>query len=160
LVFAFLLSFCVIFITWVNHHATLKLIHGSSASFIYANGFVLLTVVVIPFPTALLGEFLLTDQAAPGVVLYNAVLVLQAIAWILLTGTIQRRGLVTDARAAATIGENHRNGYLALALYSVLAIAAWWLPLTVALVTMATWIFWLVLGIRMKQHVRDVPANL
>jgi uncharacterized membrane protein len=52
-VFAFVLSFGVILITWVNHHATLKLVHDSSASFIYANGFLLLTVVFIPFPTAL-----------------------------------------------------------------------------------------------------------
>jgi len=55
-IFAFLLSFIVIFITWVNHHASLKLVARTSPSFIYANGLLLLTVVFIPFPTALLGE--------------------------------------------------------------------------------------------------------
>ena len=35
-VFAFLLSFIIIFISWVNHHGTLKLIHKSSPGFIYA----------------------------------------------------------------------------------------------------------------------------
>src|SRR5436190_17451538 len=50
-VFAFVLSFGIIFITWVNHHGAMKLVHRSSASFIYANGFLLLTVVFTPFPT-------------------------------------------------------------------------------------------------------------
>src|SRR3954467_12717799 len=50
---AFLLSFVVVFIAWVNHHAALKLVNKSSAAFIYANGLLLLTVVFIPFPTAL-----------------------------------------------------------------------------------------------------------
>src|SRR5262245_56351642 len=85
--FSFVLSFTVILITWVNHHNNLKLINKSSASFIYANGFLLLIVVFIPFPTSLLGEYLLTDHAAPAVVLYDFVLALQSIGWILMTGT-------------------------------------------------------------------------
>src|SRR5215472_15241381 len=80
-IFVFLLSFTIIFITWVNHHAVLKLIHKSSPRFIYANGLLLLTVVVVPFPTSLLGEFILTDHAAPAVILYSSVFALQAIAW-------------------------------------------------------------------------------
>src|SRR5262245_33076896 len=75
--FAFLLSFLIILITWVNHHHSLKLVHKSSGSFIYANGFLLLTVVFVPFPTSLVGEYLVTDHAAPAVILYNAVLSLQ-----------------------------------------------------------------------------------
>src|SRR6476660_7770586 len=47
-IFAFLLSFTLIFITWANHHATLKLVNKSSSSFVYANGLLLLTVVFIP----------------------------------------------------------------------------------------------------------------
>src|SRR5947208_14108050 len=49
-VFAFVLSFGVILITWFNHHASLRLVNGSSGSFIFANGFLLLTVVFLPFP--------------------------------------------------------------------------------------------------------------
>src|SRR5262245_27941869 len=60
IIFAFLLSFMIIIITWFSHHAILKLVNKSSAPFIYANGFLLLTVVIIPFPTSLLGEFILS----------------------------------------------------------------------------------------------------
>src|SRR6185295_4961514 len=72
-VFAFLLSFGIILISWVNHHGALKGTARTSAAFIYANGFLLLTIVFIPFPTKLLGEFLWTDHAAPAVVLYTGV---------------------------------------------------------------------------------------
>jgi len=148
--FAFVLSFGVILITWVNHHATLKLVKKSSVSFIYANGFLLLTVVLIPFPTGLLGEFLLTDHAGPAVVLYDGVLAAVAIGWILLTGTALENHLARDESAALTLTENRRHGYFAFALYSIFAITALWFPMAMAIVTTASWIFWLVLGIRMK----------
>ena len=46
-VFAFLLSFMIIFISWVNHHNTFKLIHKSSYGFIYANGFMFCSCVQV-----------------------------------------------------------------------------------------------------------------
>ena len=76
---AFVLSFTVILITWVNHHAHMKLVGKPTASFIYANGVLLLFVVFFPFPTSLLGEFIFTDHSAPAVVLYNATLGMQSL---------------------------------------------------------------------------------
>jgi len=149
-VYAFLLSFAIILITWVNHHGTLKLVRKSSASFVYANGFLLLTVVFIPFPTSLLGEFLLTDHAAPAVVLYDSVLAVQAIGWILTTGAALKNHLVVDEHSMSLIRRNKRSGQFAFGLYALLAVTALWFPVTVAIVTTMTWIFWLVLGIALK----------
>jgi len=149
-VFAFLLSFGIILITWVNHHATLKLVNRSTGSFIYANGFLLLTVVFIPFPTSLVGEFLLTDHAAPAVVLYNAVIAAQALGWILLSQTALSNQLTKNESSASPMRESRRNGYFALALYSLFSVAAFWFPVAIATLTTLSWIFWLVLGIRMK----------
>jgi uncharacterized membrane protein len=150
-VLAFLLSFGIILITWVNHHGAMSLAHRSSPSFIYANGFLLLTVVLIPFPTALLGRFLLTDHAAPAVVVYDGVLAIQAIGWVLVTGAALKDDLLIDACATATARQNQRNGYFASAFYSLLAILALWFPLPVTLVTLLSWILWLIIGVRMKQ---------
>jgi uncharacterized membrane protein len=154
-VFAFVLSFGIILITWVNHHATLELINRSSASFIYANGFLLLTVVFVPFPTGLLGAFLLTDHAAPAVVLYNATLAAQAIGWILLTSAALNDQLTMDDRSTSTMRESRRNGYFAFALYSIFSIAAVWFPIAIAVAATLSWIFWLALGIRWKKSVSD-----
>lgn len=142
--FAFVLSFGIILITWVNHRHTLKLVGAASGAFIYANGFLLLTVVSLPFPTALLGTFLLSDHAAPAVVLYDGVLVGQALAWILLTGSALRGHLAVDDHAAAILRTNNRHAYGALAFYLLLAVAAFWVPIAIAAVTTVSWVFWLV----------------
>ena len=110
-VYAFVLSFGIILITWVNHRGTLRLVHKSSGSFIYANGFLLLTVVFIPFPTALLGAFIWTDHAAPAVVLYDAVLAVQAIGWLLVSRAALRNHLLNDERSTSTMREHRRKAY-------------------------------------------------
>jgi uncharacterized membrane protein len=147
-ILAFVVSFAIILITWVNHHAALRLVNKSSVSFIYANGFLLLTVVFLPFPTALVGEYLLTDHAAPAVVLYNSVTAVQAIAWILVSGAALRNGLTRDEKSAVVMRENRRNGYLALVVYALLALLAFWFPLFMAIVTTMLWAYWLVSGLR------------
>ena len=152
-ILAFLLSFIVIFITWVNHHATLKLVHGSSSSFLYANGFLLLTVAVIPFPTALLGESLFTDHAAPAVVLYSAVNGLQALAWIFLTrAALGPKPLTKNEKSTLAMRINLRNGYFALAAYTILTILAFWFPLIIAFLISLIWVFWLIHGINIKNE--------
>jgi len=152
-ILAFLLSFVIIFITWVNHHAALKLVYKSSPSFLYANGFLLLTVAVIPFPTALLGESLFTDHAAPAVVLYSAVNGFQAIAWIFLTrAALGPDPLTKNEKSTLAMRANLRNGYFALAAYTILTILAFRFPLIVALLISFIWIFWLIHGINMKSE--------
>ena len=145
-IFAFVLSFAVILITWVNHHRFFKQVNKSSPSFFYANGLLLLTVVFMPFPTAMLGEYLMTDHAAPAVVTYNAVTVVQAIAWILVARSA--RGLTKDEKAAALIRDGNRNGYMAVVVYSLLALLAFWFPLTIAIVTTVLWAYWLVFSLQ------------
>jgi uncharacterized membrane protein len=145
-IFAFVLSFLVILISWVNHHSGLKLIKRSCPSFIYANGLLLLSVVFVPFPTSLVGEYLLTNAAAPAVALYDGVLAFQGLAWALLGDSAIRNQLTKSEKAAAHIRVNRRNAYFALAGYSLLGILALWFPLTIAIVTAVSWIFWLVAG--------------
>jgi len=126
-----------------------RLVDKSSASFIFANGFLLLTVVFMPFPTALVGEYLLTDHAAPAVVIYNSVTAVQAIAWILVSGAALRNQLTKDQKSIVVMQNNRRNGYFAFVVYSLLALIAFWFPLTIAIVTTMLWAYWLVLGLRM-----------
>ena len=149
-IFAFVLSFFVILITWVNHHACLKLVNKSSSAFVYSNGFLLLTVVFIPFPTSLMGEYILTDHAAPAVFLYNAIVAIQGIAWVLLSESALNDQLTKNERSTMQMRINRRNGYFAFIIYSLFAIIALWFPLTIAIITTLTWIYWLIFGINSK----------
>jgi len=151
-ILVFVLSFIIILITWVNHHAALRLVNKSSPSFIYANGFMLLTVVFIPFPTSLVGEYILTDHAAPAVILYNSTLAFQAISWILLTGSVLKDQLSKNEKSILAARQNRKFGYFAFAFYSLFAIIAIWFPLAIAIVTTLTWIFWLIWGVKIKHE--------
>jgi uncharacterized membrane protein len=147
---AFLLSFVVVFITWVNHHTTLRLVNKASSPFIYANGFFLVTVVFLPFPTSLLGNYLLTDYAAPAVALYSGVCALQSIGWFLLTrAALSPEGPLTrDEKALIAMRERHKYSYFGLALYTVLAALALLIPHPVAIAIGAVWFVWLAVGIK------------
>jgi uncharacterized membrane protein len=148
--FAFLLSFVIIFISWVNHHNALKLVARSSSAFIYANGVLLLSVVIMPFPTALLGETLLTDHAAPAVVLYAVVNGLQSLGWILMIrAALKPKSLIRNASAAAVARGNLRNASIAVIIYSICALLAIWFPLAVALLITVIWTAWLIIGINL-----------
>lgn len=149
---AFVLSFTIILITWVNHHGTLKLVNKSSPSFIFANGFVLLTVVFFPFPTSLVGEYILTDHSSPAVILYVSTTALQAIGWILLTGAALKNQLTKDEKSALTIRQGKKYGYFAFSIYSLCAVIAFWFPLTIAIITTCIWICWLILAIKFRHE--------
>ena len=151
-VFSFVLSFVIILITWVNHHGALKLITKSAPSFIYANGFLLLTVVFMPFPTSLLGEHLFTEHAAPAVILYDAVQALQALGWVFVITAALKNNLGKNDTAIKVGRQNRQFAYFAFVLYSLCAVVAIWFPVTVALFTALTWILWLVIGINMKHE--------
>lgn len=155
-VFALLLSFAVILITWINHHNTLQLVTRNSVAFMYANGLLLLGVVFIPFTTSLLGDFVLTSAASPAVALYDAVLAVQAVGWVAVTGAALRAGLANERTAAAELRRRRNQGYGAAGLYTSLAVFALWLPQAAALVTAITWVIWLVVSLRAPQLASSV----
>jgi len=151
-IYAFILSFIIILITWVNHHNSLKLANKTSATFIYANGLLLLSVVFMPFPTSLMGEYIFTDHAAPAVILYDAVIAIQAIGWILISSTALKNKLGKNEKANKEIRRGGNFGYFAFILYSLCAIIAIWFPFTIAIVTTLSWIFWLIYSIKIKHE--------
>lgn len=151
-IFAFLLSFITILITWVNHHEALKFVEKSSPPFVYANGLLLLTVVFVPFPTSMLGEFVFTDRASPAVMLYSSVFALQAFGWTLMCTTALRssRPLINTSIGKRYARQNLNRSYYAIALYSICAVLAYWFPMVIATLVALTWIIWLIVGINLK----------
>jgi uncharacterized membrane protein len=60
---AFVTSFITILANWVNHHRIFSFIQRTDHPFLYWNGLLLLFITFMPFPTALLAEYLLHSQA-------------------------------------------------------------------------------------------------
>jgi uncharacterized membrane protein len=109
-------------------------------------------VVFLPFPTSLMGEYILTDHAAPAVILFNAVLAAQSIAWLLMSAAALRGKIHKSDKSIPFIRKNGEYSVYAFILYATLAIVAGWYPLTVAIITTVTWIFWLISGITLKEE--------
>ena len=94
--FAYLVSFLVIGIIWINHHAMCALARRVDRRTLFANLFLLLTVSVIPFPTRLLATYLTArhGDAQTAAAIYAATMVVMGVAFSLLFLAFTR-----DARA-------------------------------------------------------------
>jgi uncharacterized membrane protein len=77
------LSFVTIGIYWANHNAFFKLFVRTDHYFLMMNVFFLMAIAFLPFPTAVLGEYLDNDpQRKTAVVFYSIGLLLLALTWL------------------------------------------------------------------------------
>ncbi|HBL28826.1 MAG TPA: DUF1211 domain-containing protein [Acidobacteria bacterium] len=78
---AFLTSFATILVIWVHHHWIFALIERNDQSFLYWNGLLLFLVTFVPFPTALLSEYLLHREAKIAANLYTGTILAISLAF-------------------------------------------------------------------------------
>ncbi len=147
--FGFLLSFGIIFVTWVNHHSAFKLIDKSSPQFVYANGFMMLTVAILPFTSGLMAEYLNTDFARPAINFYCFSILLHNSSWVVWGRTLFHPfSLARDAEAEKILNINIvKSARLAFILYFCIAILSFWFPITAMTIMTASWIFWVVTSV-------------
>ncbi len=81
---SYFISFFTILIMWVQHHRLFVLIKRSDLPFLYLNGFLLLIVTFVPFPTAILAEHIQHENARTAALLYTGTYVFIGIAYNLL----------------------------------------------------------------------------
>lgn len=79
--FAFVFSFGAVLVSWINHNYFFEMIHKSSRQFHYSNGFFMLCIAFLPFPTAVLAEYISTPNAGPAISFYCLFSLLNNIAW-------------------------------------------------------------------------------
>jgi uncharacterized membrane protein len=140
--FAYLVSFLVIGIIWVNHHTVFGTVRRVDRLVMFANLGLLLVVSAIPFPTRLLAEYL-TDGANShtAAAVYSATMLAMSVAYSLLWLAITRdAGLLHEhldpaaSRAALrrfgaggivyaiTVGLSFVNAIVTLAVHAALAL--------------------------------------
>jgi len=135
-------------------------VRGVDKCFLFANGFLLLIVSFVPFPTAVLSEYLNTPARAGAVALYCGTFFFVAVAHLLLLRSIiaNRRLLHTDvpAERVATVQRAYLFGPLAYLLLLTLSFRRPWFAL---ILTFAMWILWLALDYGSRaRHPRTNPG--
>ncbi len=129
--FAFVFSFGVILVSWVNHHHLLRGMDKLSTPFLYANGYFLLMHTFIPFPTALLARFIMTAYAGPAIVFYCFSGALTASGWYVLMHFVYKpKKLIKDNIDIKIADRNKKNVVLGLLIYSAITLIAFWFPFT------------------------------
>ena len=146
--FAFFYSFGGILIQWIIHHNTFNHLEKTSRAFLYTNGFLLLTIVFFPFPTAVLAEYINTDYAMPAIVFYGVVSVVNSIAWFLFIYSIKKpKRLLNDAFSSEEYNKLRSSNHFALVVYTSTALIAIWLPFVALLINIAVWLLWVYLSL-------------
>ena len=150
--FAFLYSFGGILVQWIFHHNILNLLDKTSRPFLYTNGFLLLTIVFFPFPTALLAEYINTDYAMPAVVFYGSVSVINALAWFLFYRSLDKpKALRTSAFSNELLNKIKKSNYSSLVIYTTTTILAVWFPYIALIINVAVWLIWVSLSLIEKE---------
>src|SRR4051794_1726940 len=68
---AFVASFFFILVMWINHHRVFTVIRRSDNNLLLLNGLLLFGVILVPFPTALVAEYLQHQDEAIAVMVYT-----------------------------------------------------------------------------------------
>jgi uncharacterized membrane protein len=118
---AYLVSFLTIGIIWVNHHTLLEHCTRVDRRFLYLNLLLLVAVGIVPFPTALVDQYILSERGATAaLVVYGLGAVLIAIAFtgVFLYATHDHR-LVGDKATARRIRQEGRLFPVGLGAYTL-----------------------------------------
>lgn len=139
---ALITSFFTVLIMWVHHHILFKLVRKTDAKLLFANGLLLLLVSVVPFPTAVLAEYLATPAAPAACEFYADVFVLISLAfYVLMTAAV--RESVCDPQAPPDRIRRFRKNYrLGPPFYTLAAVAAPFSPMLAMGICTALWVFW------------------
>lgn len=150
--FALITSFATILIMWVHHHAIFRLARRADAPLLFANGFLLLMVTVVPFPTSVVAAYLNTGAARAAAGFYAGIFfVLACSFYVLLRVVLRTCGLST--RTVARLRKGYRFGPPAYLAATLAAPFSAWLSLGICT---ALWIFWGVMAFRLES--RTEPA--
>lgn len=142
---AYLISFINVLLAWIGHHSLFKKLHNTDNAVMISNGFVLMLVALVPFPTKTLGMFLLTGAFNTAVIFYTAYFVLISISFRLLWYTASRnRNLLVHGITEKEIRSFTKNENIGLACNALIMIVAFVSPVIALILSFVMWVYWMV----------------
>ena len=135
---SFVLSFLIITVSWVNHHQILVNLKHCDRHFLWINGFLLLCVSFVPFPTATLGEY---PTNAAAIVFYGIANSVLAGAFVLMRVYVDWcGGMLKVVQTPGRHKQALRRSAMAPLLYGMGIAVAFVMPI-------ASWLFFLAVPI-------------
>lgn len=151
--FAFILSFSAVLIMWINHHGFFKYLKKISTGFLFANGFLLLMVTFINFPTAVLAKYIDSPAFNIAAAFYCGSMVMISVAYNLLwySAAFKRR-LVKDEITDGLIIKIRNAYWFGFSVYLAAFIISFFLPFMGLFICISLWIFWTILDYDKKKR--------
>ena len=141
---AYLLAFVTILVAWIGHHMIVRQVERVDGRLLLANGFFLLTISFLPFPTAVVAEHLRHPSAAAAVTFYVLVNLLNSLAFF----GLARTALTLQEHDTAAQHKPMRNAISGVLVCLVCAGIAQVSPLIALLLIGALWLWWLASSLR------------
>lgn len=154
--FAFVTSFAAVLIMWVNHHGIFRLVHRTNSNLLFTNGFLLLLVTAVPFPTALVATYLRTPGAGVACAVYAGTFVVISTTYGLLLIAAQRGKHLLAPGASAEVTRRIRDCFkVGLPWYIIATAAAPFSPWLSLGICSALWIYWVFVSIERTSAFRQ-----
>jgi len=154
--FAFILSFTAVLIMWINHHGFFKYLKDINTAFLFANGFLLLTVTFINFPTAILAKYFDTPAFNIASAFYCGSMVLISVSYNLLWfSSAYKRKLVKDEISDALIIKIRNAYWFGFFVYLTAFIISFFFPFLGLSISISLWIFWIILDYSHKREIKS-----
>ena len=135
---AYALAFSTILIAWIGHHMLISQVRQVSQRLLFANGFFLLTVAFLPFPTSLVAAHLRSESASAAAAFYALVNLLTSVAFY---GLVQ--AILKEHPDTAGVLLNSKLKSLWGVLWCLLcAVVALLSPLASLVAVAVLWVWW------------------
>jgi uncharacterized membrane protein len=155
---AYLTAFVTIAIMWLNHHALFDKIARIDKPLAWTNLVLLLTVSVLPFPTAVVADYIRAGgiNAKVAVSAYGLVSMVNGVSWMVAWHHLSRNPRLLDAPFDGPYALlERRRSAVGVATYAAATAIAWSVPVVALLLYLAMAVFYATTSFGSQTAVRD-----
>ncbi len=142
--FTYFNSFATVLLIWMGHHKIFNRIWKTNHRIILLNGLVLLFVVLFPFPTKTVGNFIGTEAVNTAVAFYAGFTGLIVLCMFFLNlSIINNPKIITNPDKSLPWFRNQlKQQIMAIFVYAVATIVAFYSSTIALAITFLMWVFW------------------
>lgn len=142
--FTYFNSFATVLLIWMGHHKIINQIHKANHWIILLNGFVLLLVVLFPYPTRMVGAFINTEAENTAAAFYAGFTGLIVVSMLMLnTGIIKNKHLMTSAdKSLPMLRSLQKQQIMGVVLYAASSVIALFNVAIALAITFFMWVYW------------------
>lgn len=142
--FTYFNSFATVLLIWMGHHKIFNKIWKANHWVILLNGLVLLFVVLFPFPTKTVGNFIGTEAVNTAVSFYAGCTGIIVLCMLFLNlGIINNpKSIINPNKNLPWFKKQIKQQVLAVGVYVVASCLAFYYPAISLGLTFAMWVFW------------------